>query len=309
MRHLQLAAVFTAIACLSACDLAEAVGGGQRFREPFDYAYDLKPGGRFTIEGFNGSVEITGWDRDRVEIHGEKYASDRSRLDDIQIDILHTADVVSVKASRPGWTDWSGNAGVKFMVHLPRKVVLGEVKTSNGPISVEGTEGRARLLTSNGPLKVRDLKGDLDARTSNGPLTISGFSGALVAQTSNGPINADGVEGVVDVTTSNGPVDVSAAGLDSSRPVKIRTSNGPVRLALDKVNTDVQVRSSNGPINLKVPESGMYLMASTSSGRVRSEFPVGGQTESKSELAGRIGAGGPTVNLRTSNSNIQITRR
>lgn len=309
MRFLRPATVIFSLLGLSACDLAEVVDNGQRFREPFDYAYDLKPGGRFTLEGFNGSVEIYGWDQDKVEIRGEKSASEQSRLDEIKVDVMHTPDVVSVKASRPPGPNWSGHAGVKFVVRLPRKVVLGEVRTSNGPITVEGTEGRARLTTSNGPLKVRDLKGDLDARTSNGPLTISGFAGALVAETSNGAVNADGVEGALDVTTSNGPVDVRAAGLSSSGPVKIRTSNGGVRLTLDKVSTDVEVRSSNGPISLKVPDSGMYLTASTSHGRVRSDFPVLGQTESKSELTGKIGAGGPAVNLRTSNSNIQISRR
>lgn len=308
MRRLHLAIFTAALACLTACDLDDIGADSQRYREPFQHSYDLKPGGRFSLQGFNGPVEIYGWSQDKIEINGEKYASQKERLDDIKIDILHTADTVSVKATRPDWNNWHGNAGVKFIVHVPRKVILEEVKTSNGPISIEGTEGRARLLTSNGPMKIRDLKGDLDATTSNGPLTISGFNGSLVANTSNGPIDADGVRGLLDVTTSNGPVDIDASDLDRSRPVKIRTSNGPVKLTLDKVTTDVFVRSSNGPIELRVPESGMNLRASTSSGKVRSDYPVSGETESKSELSGKIGGGGPTVELKTSNSSIRIAR-
>ena len=309
MRGLYLATVIAALAGLAACDLEDVVAAdSQRYREPFKYSYDLKPGGRFSLEGFNGPVEIYGWSQDKVEINGEKYASDKDKLDDIKIGVMHTADVVSVKATRPDWNNWHGGAGVKFIIHVPRKVILDEVRTSNGPLSIEGTEGKARLATSNGPMKIRDLKGDLDAHTSNGPLTVSGFNGSLLAATSNGPIDADGVNGFVEATTSNGPVDIRAGDRSAGRPVKIRTSNGPVRLTLNKLTTDVQVRSSNGPIEFRVPETGMNLSASTSSGKVRSDFPVSGETESKSELIGKVGSGGPTVDLRTSNSSIRISR-
>lgn len=309
MRGLYLATIMAALVGLAACDLEDVMAAdSQRYREPFKYSYDLKPGGRFSLEGFNGPVEIYGWSQDKVEINGEKYASEKDRLDDIKINVINTPDVVSVKATHPEWTNWRGGAGVKFIVHVPRKVLLDEVKTSNGPLTIEGTEGKARLATSNGPMKVRDLKGDLDAHTSNGPLTVTGFTGSLLAATSNGPLEADGVKGFVDASTSNGPVDIRATELSAGRPVKIRTSNGPVRLTLDKVTTDVQVRSSNGPIELRVPESGMNLNASTSSGKVRSDFPVSGETESKSTLAGRIGGGGPNVELKTSNSSIRISR-
>ena len=291
MRGLYLATVIAALAGLAACDLEDVVAAdSQRYREPFKYSYDLKPGGRFSLEGFNGPVEIYGWSQDKVEINGEKYASDKDKLDDIKIGVMHTADVVSVKATRPDWNNWHGGAGVKFIIHVPRKVILDEVRTSNGPLSIEGTEGKARLATSNGPMKIRDLKGDLDAHTSNGPLTVSGFNGSLLA------------------ATSNGPVDIRAGDLSAGRPVKIRTSNGPVRLTLNKLTTDVQVRSSNGPIEFRVPETGMNLNASTSSGKVRSDFAVSGETESKSELIGKVGSGGPTVDLRTSNSSIRISR-
>jgi len=309
MRGLYFLTVMAALAGLAACDIEDVVtADSHRFREPFKYNYDLKPGGRFSLEGFNGPVEIYGWSQDKVEINGEKYASEKDKLDEIKISVMNTPEVVSVKATRPEWNNWRGGAGVKFIVHVPRKVLLEEVNTSNGPLSIEGTEGRARVSTSNGPMKIRDLKGDLDARTSNGPLTVSGFSGSLLASTSNGPLEADGVKGFVDATTSNGPVDIRASQLGSGRPVKIRTSNGPVRLTLDQVTTDVQVRSSNGPIDLRVPETGMNVRASTSSGKVRSDFPVGGETESKSELIGKVGAGGPLVELKTSNSSIRISR-
>ena len=35
---------------------------GEHFNKDFHSSYPLKPGGRLTVETFNGSVEITGWD-------------------------------------------------------------------------------------------------------------------------------------------------------------------------------------------------------------------------------------------------------
>jgi len=64
-----------ALLALAGCDIDEAFADSQRFTEDFHHSYALKSGGRFELESFNGSVEISGWDQDKVEINGTKYAS------------------------------------------------------------------------------------------------------------------------------------------------------------------------------------------------------------------------------------------
>ena len=300
---------------LAGCDLMDdalaAASDQERHQEDFKFSYDLKPGGRVTLEGFNGGVEIYGWSQDKIEIDGTKYSSDKAKLSEIKIDIAHTADSVQIRAVQPERPHrWHGNMGVKFVLHVPRKTLLESVASSNGPIQIEGLEGDARLRTSNGPVKLTSFRGDAVVRTSNGPVDVKDFSGALSVATSNGPVRGDGVKGNLDVTTSNGPVTISAADLAAGKPVRIKTSNGPVRLTMNKLTTDVIARTSNGPIELRLPTgSGANVRAETRHGKVESDFEVSAATtQSKSELAGRIGGGGPSLELETSNGNIRLAR-
>lgn len=299
---------------LAGCDVMDealaAASDQQRHQEDFKFSYDLKPGGRVSLDGFNGGVEIFGWSQDKIEINGTKYSSDRAKLAEIKIDIAHTADSVQIRAVRPERPHrWRGNMGVKFVLHVPRKTLLESIASSNGPILIEGLEGDARLRTSNGPVKLISFRGDASVKTSNGPVEVKDFSGALVAETSNGPVRGDGVKGHLDVTTSNGPVAISAADLASGKPVRIKTSNGSVRLAMNRLTTDVIAHTSNGPIELRLPAgSGANVRAETRHGKVESDFDVSATTQSKSELAGRIGGGGPSLELETSNGNIRLAR-
>ena len=49
-----LPAIAAGLVVLAGCDI-EDLGSFQRYHEDFHYNYPLKPGGRLTVEGFNGS--------------------------------------------------------------------------------------------------------------------------------------------------------------------------------------------------------------------------------------------------------------
>ena len=60
---------------LAGCDIDDLdIGGSERSSQDFHYSYPMQPGGRLSVENFNGSVEISGWDQDTVDISGTKYA-------------------------------------------------------------------------------------------------------------------------------------------------------------------------------------------------------------------------------------------
>src|SRR5258708_40228324 len=99
--YLRTAAVLAAALCLGACDEDWNMGRSDRYREDFHFNYPLSAGGRLTLDNFNGSVEISGWDKDTVDITGTKYASTESRLHEIHIDVMPSTGLVSVRTSRP----------------------------------------------------------------------------------------------------------------------------------------------------------------------------------------------------------------
>src|SRR5260370_12068115 len=94
----------TAIAVLlTGCDLDElgSFGDSHAYEKDFHYSYALKPGGRLTVENFNGSIEITGWDKDTVEIDGRQYASTLALPDAIKIDVAAPARLVPIPPIPP----------------------------------------------------------------------------------------------------------------------------------------------------------------------------------------------------------------
>src|SRR5450432_1286923 len=132
----------------------------ERYHADFRYTYPLKPGGSFSIENFNGAVEIAGWDQDTVEITGSKYARTEALRDEIRIEINHSDNAVSIRTIHP--MDRHGNMGARYVIRVPRKVQLDRVVSSNGGIRANGLEGAAHLRTSNGSIHIGRLRGNVE---------------------------------------------------------------------------------------------------------------------------------------------------
>ncbi len=294
---------------LAACDFEDF--DGQRYKEDFHHSYDLKPGGRLEMENFNGSIELTGWDRDTVDISGTKYASRKEYLDAMKIEIAAMPDSVRIRSVRPTASGWRSNMGVKYVISVPRRTMLDRIVSSNGSIRVEQIESKVRLKTSNGSVRAARCQGDIEVITSNGSVELADFKGGATVHTSNGSIKADGLRGFFDATTSNGSVDARVIEATAGRPVKVESSNGRVSLAFETPQIpDISASTSNSSITLKLPEGvNARLKASTSNSSITTDFEVAASgTISKSRLEGSIGSGGPVVDLRSSNGSIRIAK-
>ena len=275
---------------LSGCIMTD-FGPSDRYRTSFHYNYDLQPDARVNLEGFNGPVEILGWDQNKVEISGEKYASTQQGLDSIQIDIHNEPGSLEVRTVKP--SAHFGNLGVSYTVRVPRGVAIERITSANGRIHVSDVHGEAHLRTSNSPIRLETLKGAVDARTSNGPIEASDLGAGAKLRTSNGPIRVEDVGGEVAAHTSNGPVNITF-------------HNAP--------KSGIRAEASNGSITLRLPADTIARVdANTSNGSVSSDFNVtrnsGDSREARQHLSGVIGGGGPLIDLTTTNGRISLLRR
>jgi hypothetical protein len=293
-----------ALACLTGCDLEDI--DIQRYQSDFHYSYPLKPGGSLSIETFNGSVEITGWGEDTVDISGTKYGPSEDAAAALRIDVRNSPDSVSVRAVRP--SGWRNNVGAKFIIRMPRTAILDRIVSSNGHIrTIEGV-GPARLRTSNSSIRVERLKGSLDAETSNSSIELLNVDGDARVVSSNGHIRAEGLQGSLDASTSNSGI---TARLSAGRLVRLETSNGSVDLTLPPTfSNDVHVSTSNASITLRMPfEPNARIMAHTNNASITSDFSIRTSgTIGKDRLEGTLGSGGPLIDLATSNGGIRLSR-
>jgi Putative adhesin len=304
--------VLTAIALLLAgCDPHDfgSFGDSHAYEKDFHYSYPLKPGGRLSVENFNGSVEITGWDKDTVEIDGRQYASTLELRDAIKIDVAASDGLVQIRTIRPG--DRYGNMGARYTIRAPRKVNLDRIVTSNGGLKVDEIEGIIRLRTSNGSIRTARIRGDLDASTSNGGIDIDDLDGPANVRTSNGRVTAEGVRGSLQIATSNGSIHASVVKPEPHRPIKLQTSNGGIDLSMDSLaDNEIRASTSNSGITVKLPSmAAAHIHAHTSHSSIHTDFEMKREEgDGKNSLDGIIGSGGPMVELTSSNGSIRLLK-
>jgi DUF4097 and DUF4098 domain-containing protein YvlB len=303
---LLIPALATSVLFLTGCDFEELAAAG-RYERDFHYTYALNGNGRISLETFNGSVEISGWEQNTIDISGTKYGRTQAIADDLKVNVDHAPDAVAIRVVRP--TEWHNNSGARFVIKVPRTAVLERILTSNGGIHTTDGTGSARLKTSNGAISVENLKGSLSAETSNGGVHLVDVEGDAVVHTSNGRVTVDHLKGSLEATTSNAGVHAILDRAD--RPVRAETSNGTIELTLPSNYTrDLRATTSNGSITLYLPQNlNANVTASTSNSSIKSEFEVQTHGEiSKNRLDARIGSGGPLLDLRTSNGSIRLMK-
>lgn len=278
-------------------------------KEDFRFERPLQPGGRLSVENMNGSVEITAWEKDTVEVVGTKFARSQDLLKQLQIDVVATPDAVRIRTVPPGGLH--GNYGAKYVIRVPARTELERIATSNGQLRVEGITGPARLKTSNGSVRVSRLQGSLDVTTSNGRVEVRELAGPAVVHTSNGAVDVEEVQGSLDITTSNGRITARLTKPEPQRPVRLESSNGSVELTMNELNDNpVRVRTSNSSVTMRLPASvNAQLSANTSNSNISSDFDVTTRgTLNKHHLEGTIGRGGPLLSVSTSNGSIRLQK-
>jgi hypothetical protein len=103
------------------------------------------------------------------------------------------------------------NWSVQLIIEAPAGAQI-EAETRNGPIGIDGVEGRISARATNGPIGIRDVTGQVYARAQNGPISVSGSRGDFDVETQNGPISVDlqgtAWDGKLEARAKNGPLSV-----------------------------------------------------------------------------------------------------
>ena len=292
---------------LTGCDFTD-LADHERFSRDFHFTYPLNATGRLSLETFNGSIEVSGWDQNTIDISGTKYGPSQQEADDLPVSIDHTAEAVSIRVVRPSIR--RNHQGARFVIKLPRTALMDRLTTSNGAIRTIDGAGPARLKTSNGAIRVEHLQGRLDVQTSNGSVELVDIDGDVTAHTSNGRVRADRVRGTLEATSSNGSI---TADVVRNGAVRVETSNSSVDLSLPADHSrDVRATTSNGGITVRLPEAlNARVIARTSNSRISSDFDLQMRGEiSKNRVDAQIGSGGgPLIDLSTSNGGIRLAKR
>src|SRR2546422_1262355 len=91
-----------AASLLVATGMAILAAPGFAVDEVFQQTYPLPEGGAFQLQNVNGSVQVSGWERDEVEVYALKSALQGHRdLQRVNIEVQARSDSVTVQTHYP----------------------------------------------------------------------------------------------------------------------------------------------------------------------------------------------------------------
>ena len=234
--------------------------------EDFYETYPVEKGTVLEVDNRNGSINISGWDKDYVEVSAVKESwRGRSYLENatIKVEINDKFIIETVHQTT------NSQVSVHYDIKVPDGVVVNAVKSSNGSIFVDRTAGNIEAVTSNGSITITNVEGKVTARSRNGNIEIRGVEGMANIETSNGSIEAEltSLENDLQIATSNGSITLKmAAGLDAE--IKAKTSNG--RVTLHNMEVDI-IHVEEKKLEGRTGDGRYRLTLTTSNGSIKLE--------------------------------------
>ncbi|MCF7793718.1 MAG: DUF4097 domain-containing protein [Candidatus Cloacimonetes bacterium] len=285
---------------LAILSIAVLLYGISQTRE-INKTFEVTDNTELNLDNINGPINIAGWDKDYIDVTIiKKTTNGDEELEKVEVNFTHEKDLtIETK-----FLEKNAKVSVSYDLSVPRFIMLKNIHTSNGSISLQDVGVVDQVSTSNGSINLEKCEGKITADTSNGTIKANEINGSVFAYTSNGRIRLENVTGLVDAKTSNGSVKLfNVAAIENAK-----TSNGSIKAHLASLPTDTNLRTSNGSITVFLSENlNADIKASTSNGKVKlHDYQILASDISKSYVSGSIGNGGNLLRLSTSNASINI---
>lgn len=151
--------------------------------------------GSVEIETHKGSIRVSVWDRQEVEIQArieaeQGTAMDRRRFDGTDVHIDSSPDSVRIKTYYPDFNFDSGsNPEVRYTIRMPKTARLA-IRDHRSDTEVTGLQGALDLTTYRGTARVHGLGGALRLDTYRGDVQVefSSFATSSSVKTYRGTV-------------------------------------------------------------------------------------------------------------------------
>lgn len=219
----------------------------------------MDSGKRLEVYNKAGSIEITGWSRNRIEVTGDLSGSS-------ELEFVTDKDRVLVKVVGRRHNK-HGSADLEISVPKETHIKVSGVSTD---IEIEAITGQQQVNTVSGDIVTQAYDDEVYAKTVSGEVDVEGHGkeSVLEVTTVSGDADIENASGDITVGTVSGEIDVTGNGmtrldmstvsgdiefegqLDKSARVDVETVNGDVLLEIqDDIPADFDLESFNGSIS------------------------------------------------------------
>jgi DUF4097 and DUF4098 domain-containing protein YvlB len=263
------------------------------------------PAGSVEVSNVAGTVRVTGWDRNEVEVTG-KLGKGTEKLE------FAVADKVTrIKVIMPGKS--YDVEETDLVIHVPAASRL-SVNTVSADIEVQGLLGAQRLQSVSADIRTAAAGEDVECKSVSGDVAVNGSfkKGLLTITTVSGDATALRVAGEVNANTVSGDITL---GLGETNRSRVRSTSGDLTLAaLLAADGKIDAESISGDVRLDlVGAVNAEFDVSTFNGEIRNCFGPKAVSTSEyapgKELRFREGQGTAQVRIKTMNGDINVCRK
>jgi hypothetical protein len=284
-----LLSVFTALTILqiSQPSAAHEETGTVAQSKDFKKTVAVDNGADFRLETDKGSVRLTSWDSNQVEIvaridppENESDEYQRLAVEGARIDVIGGGRTLTVRSnfdnvpSRDNKINGISNSKnlphIHYEIRAPRNLNV-SVEIDRSKLELQGFKGRVNLEADRSPVTASDIEGDFRLNIDRGKATLSNLRGGL-------ELDADRTDGEIQALT---------------------------------LNNDSKIEIDRGEINLHLSQSqGLNVKAEFSKRtHFNSDFEIATAAPSKTSFEGTINGGGPRLVIHSDRGVINLKRQ
>jgi len=271
----------------------------------FDRQVPAQPRGVVEISNVSGSVEVSGWDRNEVNVHAELDSGVE------RVDVSSDGGRTSIKVIL---AHASGHGGeTRLQVKIPKESEL-NVSAVDADVTTNAMLGVQRLSAVSGNIAAELAGADVELKTVSGDLRLKGHGlpARLHVSSVSGDVHLEHGAGELEASTVNGTLIVS---FDSARAVRVRTTSGDLHIE-GKLTRGATLEAStvSGDLSVRARADGGYAYeVSSFSGDITDCFNASPERTSKygpgSRLEGTRGEGAGRLRVKTMSGDVQLCDR
>ena len=276
---------------------------------PINESRDADATARIDISNVRGSVTVSGWEQNRVEISGTLGKGSKG----LRID--GSGSRINIQVEKPessGWFNWGSNSKMEdsiLDIRVPQAAEL-HIETVSAEVTVTGSSGQLLNVDSvSGKIRLDSNARELEVGSVSGRVELSGSGERAHVETVSGDIDSRANRGRLKLETVSGNI---AAATDTYREFSASSVSGDISLRgkpTDDARVDAETMSGDIRIDASADLSAR-IEAETFSGRIRTDF---GKVEEPEHGPGRsldttVGGGSARIKIDTFSGDISIRR-
>ena len=270
--------------------------------QDLDETRDMAADGHVLVENLAGSVEVTVWNEERIEIKGEL----GDNVEEVEISATDNGIQIRVRNEKQR----HNVDGTDLYLRVPLAASI-EVETISADIDINGSEGESIVLhTVSGDLEAQASPRRLEIQSVSGEVEFEGSISRSSVETVSGDITLGGVHGEIEISTVSGDVSLFAEEVDRGQ---FESVSGDMKLDLSiNDNGRLASESMSGTLDLRLPAAQQAgFVVQTYSGDISSDFGESAKVSKGpgSALKYHEGKNGALIRLESFSGDIHIRRQ